>query len=350
MKDREEGKSLSIPWCYFIGLAFVSLLLLSCSHRESSPTGPGPLDPTQTARPISKTTGKLEIRIDPRVELLFIVQNIALFTQWDNPRSLSTELETYFAPFKDHPAVKTIQELMESQGLIYAKAVAFMLCHDYPPDFGRLYPLSAVVAPHMPSVSRSSEDKLIKAFRNFYVDSNFITFYETHRKEYQAEVNRIASHIGEKDFVGLLEGYFGEKKDRYIAIWRPGLGKGVLIEHDGEADAYGVFFSQDVLLHEFAHCFVNPITDDFARDVEPFYWLNVNELIIMAFTSRAHAILEGEEEGLKNLSGKERKYPYVRPIYELLRDEYEPHRDIYPDFRSFYPRILDLLAELVSAQ
>ena len=121
MKDKEERKSLSIPWCYFIGLAFVSLLLLSCSHRESSPTGPGPLDPTQTARPISKTMGKLEIRIDPRVELLFIVQNIDLFTQWDDPRSLSTELETYFAPFKDHPAVKTIQELMESEGLVYVR-------------------------------------------------------------------------------------------------------------------------------------------------------------------------------------------------------------------------------------
>jgi len=236
-----------------------------------------------------------------------------------------------------------------------------LLCHDQPPGLDRNYPLSAAfLDPPGPN------DQLIAALRAFYLDSSFVTFYEDHRPEYQETVDTAAAYLGgERDIVGLLEAYFGVQKDRYVGIFSlhlPG-GKGVAIRHDAEVDCYALFLGEYMILHEFAHSFVNPVTTDFARELSAYSqlyvstgssyagWMTcVNEHLIRALTSRVYAILDGEEEGLRHLLGEERAgFVYVRSIYDLF-EEYEAQRDVYPDLRSFYPRILDLFAELLSQQ
>lgn len=239
--------------------------------------------------------------------------------------------------------------------------MALLLCHSQPSGLDQVSPLSAAYLdpPY-------ANDELVEALRNFYLDSNFITFYESHRAEYQEIVNKLAARFGgERDIVGLLEGYFGEKRARYVGIFMShwGSGEGIAIRHDGKIDCYGVFLGESVLLHEFGHCFVNPVTVDFAREVEaysrlyvsprsayPAWTTCVNEYLIRVFTCRTRAIFDCEEEALERLKAMERAgYQYARPIYERFK-EYEAHRDIYPDFRSFFPRILALFDELLSAQ
>ena len=357
----EYRKRSSFFKSYVVTLPITLLLILSCSRKDSS-TGPGlPLDPTQEAEPISCTVNRLEIRIDPRMELLGIARNLERYQPYEGSESsFSRDIRNYFSPYKEHPAGVVARLATETQCKKSA-AVALQLCYDQPPELEQIYPLSAAyLAP--PDLN----DNLIAALRNFYLDSNFITFYERHRAEYQERVNKGATRFGgERDIVGLLEGYFGEQKDCYIGIiWDHGpSAQAIPIHHDGKINCYAVFGGEYILLHEFAHCFVNPVTEDFAEQVQAYsqlyvdtysiyarWTICVNEHLIRAFTSRAYAILDGEEEGLRKLEGEERAgFQYVRPLYELFK-EYEAHRDIYPDFRSFYPRILDLFAELLSAQ
>ena len=359
----EDRKKTPFFKSYAVALSLILLLILSCSPEDSS-TGPNlPLDPTQTAEPISCTVNRLEIRIDPRMELLGIARNLESYQPYEgSTSSFSRDIRNYFSPYKEHPAGVMARRCTATPGELYS-AVALLLCYNQPPGLERVYPLSAAYL-----VPPDPNDNLIEALRNFYLDSNFITFYESHRAEYQERVQKSAARFGgERDIVGLLEGYFGEQKDcnSYIGIienhW--GGGKGVAIRHDGKVACYALFSTEYVLLHEFAHSFVNPVTAEFAQEVQAYSqlcvgmgsaysgWTNiVNEHLIRAFTSRAYAILDGEERGLQKLGGEERAgFQYVRPIYELFK-EYEAHRDIYPDFRSFYPRILDLFAELLSAQ
>jgi len=317
-----------------------------------------PLDPTQAAEPISSTVNRLEIRIDPRMELLGIARNLETYRpREDVESSLFWDIRNYFSPYKDHPAGVIAQRSTDTRGRKYS-AVALQLCYNQPPGLEQVYPLSAAYL-----ASPNPNDNLIAALRDFYLDSNFITFYESHRAGYQERVQKAAARFGgERDIVGLLEGYFGEQKDCYIGIiWDHGLGQGVAIRHDGKIDCYAVFLNEDVLLHEFAHCFVNAATEDFAQEVQAYSQLYVrtyyntwtscvNEHLIRAFTSRAYAILDNEERGLQKLKAEERGgFQYVRALYELFK-EYEAHRDLYPDFRSFYPRILDLFAELLSVR
>ncbi|MCD6335862.1 MAG: DUF4932 domain-containing protein [Candidatus Latescibacteria bacterium] len=353
----EDRKKTPFFKSYAVALSLILLLILSCSPEDSS-TGPSlPLDPTQVAKPISCTVNRLEIRIDPRMELLGIARNLESYQPYEGSKtSLFWDVRNYFSPHKEHPAGVMARRCTDTRGDLYS-AVALLLCYDQPPGLERVYTLSAAYLG-----SPDSNDNLITALRDFYLDSNFITFYESHRAEYQERVNNNAARFGgERDIVGFLEEYFGEQKERYIGIYSShwGGGESVVIRHDGKLDCYAVFSNEYVLLHEFAHCFVNAVTEDFAEEVQAYSQLYVrtyydtwtscvNEHLIRAFTSRAYAILDGEERGLQKLGGEEREgFQYVRPIYELFK-EYEAHRDIYPDFRSFYPRILDLFAELLS--
>ena len=232
-----------------------------------------PLDPTQVAKPISCTVNRLEIRIDPRMELLGIARNLESYQPYEGSKtSLFWDVRNYFSPHKEHPAGVMARRCTDTRGDLYS-AVALLLCYDQPPGLERVYTLSAAYLG-----SPDSNDNLITALRDFYLDSNFITFYESHRAEYQERVNNNAARFGgERDIVGFLEEYFGEQKERYIGIcsshW--GGGESVVIRHDGKLDCYAVFSNEYVLLHEFAHCFVNAVTEDFAEEVQAYSQLYV---------------------------------------------------------------------------
>jgi len=59
----------------------------------------------QTAEPISSAVNRLEVRIDPRIELLGIAREVEDYQPHDySGTSLFWATRHYFLPYKDHPA------------------------------------------------------------------------------------------------------------------------------------------------------------------------------------------------------------------------------------------------------
>lgn len=118
-----------------------------------------------------------------------------------------------------------------------------------------------------------------------------------------------------------------------------------------------------LVLHEFSHSFVNPLTSKFKTQINKYESLYnpiaermkkqayglweacVNEHIIRAVTTRI-AYSEGEEKGEQELqSHKERGFVYIDALCDKL-EEYEQKRDEYPTFADFYPELIKVFDEL----
>lgn len=351
---------------------YLCFIIFACSEEKGdTPTTTD--DPIQTTEAISKMVGRLEIRIDPRIELINIVEKAPSFEEKPHPKpSIQRKMSNYFALYKNHPAVSMMQEL-KAGGFTYTKPRCFILGYTNPPELRQLYPLKQTYPYSDESWSPDEETlaELIRKLKDFYNDSKFGMFYHEHRADYEESLHSIAVNFEEKDYVKLLEDYFGGRKDKYVLIYspiNPG-GFGIWIETEGKISVYCIIGLEvgniPLVLHEFGHTFVNPITDEFREEIDKYqnlfppirpnlpssydrWWIVVNEHIIRAFTARVETILDGEEAGKRALQRElSDGFKYIIPMYERLK-EYEANRDKYPNFRSFYPRIIELFAELSS--
>jgi hypothetical protein len=353
---------------------YLCFITVACYDEEgNSPTTPPTDDPIQTTEAISKMVGRLEIRIDPRIELINIVENAQSFEEKPHPKpSIQRKTSNYFALYKEHPAVEMMQEL-KARGFTYTKPGWFILGYTNPPELRQLHPFKQIYPYSDESWIPDEETlaELIQKLKDFYNDSKFGTFYHEHRADYEESLHSIAVNFEKRDYVKLIEDYFGERKDNYVLIYspiNPG-GFGIWIEAEGKISVYCIIGLAagyiPFVLHEFGHTFVNPITDEYREKIDKYqdlfppirpnlpssydrWWIVVNEHIIRAFTARVETMLDGEEAGERALQRElSDGFKYIIPMYERLK-EYETNRDKYPDFRSFYPRTIELFAELSS--
>ena len=326
-------------------------------------------DPIQITKSVSKMIERLEICIDPRIELINVVENAKSFKEKQlREPTMQQETSNYFLVYKNHPAIEMMQKL-KTTGFTYTKPRLFILGYTNPPELKLLYPLKQTYPYNdwIPDEGKLAE--FTQKLKDFYNDTKFGTFYHKHQADYERLLGVVSADFEKRDYIKLLEDYFGEKKDRYVFIYSPTSpgGFGGWIKTEGKTTAYSIMFSGYVplVLHEFGHDFVNPVIDEFKeeinlyqnllspilRDLPSCYdnWLTVvNEHIIRAFTVRVTIMLDGEEAGKRILDSEvSNGFKYIIPIYERLK-EYEVNRDKYPNFRSFFPRIIELFAELSS--
>ena len=343
----------------------------ACSDKEGDSPANADDDPIQVAEAISETVGRLEVRVDPRIELINIVENAKSFEEKHlREPTMKQEISNYFMLYRDHPAVGMMQEL-RAMGFTYTRPRFFILGCTDPPELRQLYPLKQLY-PYSHIHWIPDEETLAEfrqGLRDFYNDAKFGTFYHEHQADYERLLDVVATDLRERDYITLIEDYFGMRKDEYVLVYSPisSGGFGIWIEAEGKITVYAIMPHGYVpwLLHEFGHTFVNPITDEFRDEIDQYHnlfpsirndlpsyytdWYTaVNEHIIRAFTARMETILDGEEAGKWALERElSDGFKYIVPMYERL-EEYEANRDKYPDFRSFYPRIVDLFAELSS--
>ena len=342
-------------------------IFAACS--DDSKTDNANDDPIQTTVAISKMIGRLEICIDPRIELINVVENVKSYKEKQlHEPTMQQETSNYFSYHKNHPAVEMMQEL-KTMGFTYTKPRWFILSYTNPPELMQLYPLKQTYFYNDWSPDEAKLAEFTQKLKDFYNDTKFGTFFHKHQTDYEKLLNVVSADFEKRDYVKLLEDYFGEKKDRYVFIYSPTSpgGSGLWIETERKVTVYSIMFSGYVplVLHEFGHSFVNPITDGFREEIDRYqnlfssirqdlpnyydsWFIVVNEHIIRAFTARVTAMLDGEDAGKKALDNEvSNGFKYIIPIYERLK-EYEVNRDKYPDFHSFFPRIIELFAELSS--
>ena len=317
---------------------------------------------------ISSESKIVNVSVDPRIELLSAVQLLSdypLLTRSDF--QYKREMLNYFSPYKSHPAVTKFKEMSE-EGFAYDAPPTAMLYLSDPPELKVVTPFTDYIIGR--AGGRVDLESFIEALRDFAIKSNFMEFFNAHKDFYAILIQGTKANLDDYDIVGALEDFYGISKNSYNIITSPlqSNAYGPSIEREpSKYDIYSIMpgFQLWVVLHEFGHSFVNPITAKYRDEVNKYsklfepvkeimiknahgeWEICVNEHIIQAVVAKVLEKLVGQQVLADVILSDtvEGGYVYVRGIYELL-NVYENNRDKYPTFEDFYPEILNYFSEI----
>jgi len=334
---------------------------------------------------IQSSTSKLNVTIDPRMELLAAVQWLS---DYGEKFSLLTSLDfdykkdmlQTFKPYAEHDAVKLFQEMSHS-GFTFDAPPTVMLHLSPPPDLAIKIPLTDYL--FVRAGGREKLLRFIEQLKDFAEKSNFMSFFRANQEFYKETIDSTKKNFEDVDFVGVLEEYYGQKQHSYNIILAPTF-KGNygprLARKDGTLDISNIvspwqikdgtlyFGSKDnfehLAWHEFSHSFVNPLGEQHKKDLNKYEslfepirskmtasaygdWLTVvNEHVVRAVTTRLNYIHKGNKEGDCSLQAeKTYGFAYLEALCKEL-ENYEKRRDEFPTFASFYPQLVETFKEL----
>ncbi|MBN1301333.1 MAG: DUF4932 domain-containing protein [Melioribacteraceae bacterium] len=323
------------------------------------------------------------VKVDTRIELLSVVQH---FTTWADRRHTKyesrykEEVEKYFKKYSGHEAVRLSQELTD-KGFTYDAPPNFVLYHSNPPDFNQETEYSDYLIARAGSGNKL--ESFANALRKFAQDTDFPAFIGSQKAYFIKIENDIKRTIGNKDYIQILEDYYGSCKNNYYitpaSLFHAG-GYGALVQSSEGEDVYNICgplgsskgipdfgdesYFQYIMLHEFSHSFVNPVTEANVQEVykydelfEPIRdrmaamaygdWRTcVNEHLVRVNVARFFNSLEGVDKCNEILESEYQKgFIYIHGLNALMQS-YEADRSSFPDYVSFYPEILKFLNQL----
>lgn len=369
-----ERKLVMIAWIALLVAGFVS----SATAQEIKIPVKGVLHVQKDSE------GRFSVAVDPRIELLAVVQH---FTSWapgwhiKSMTGYKEDIDNYFGKFKEHPVIAIAETLFYADFTCDAP-VSFMLYLDDPPELVQKTQFSGYVIKRAKGVKHL--DEFADALRDFAKKTDFMKFYRTHKALYDTLVAEVDSLFEGKDYVGIIEDFYGESRNNYNLILSPLFGTGAGYSHSIKTeegyDLYAVLgpcsvkdkrttFAcprvESIMLHEWSHHFVNPLVDQnldiFAkstglfepikgmmqRQQYPDWKVALYEHIVRACAEiRLLAKLHKDFEKKKALEYHEGKgFWYVGYIDSLL-GVYETHRKEYPTFGKFVPVIATGLSKI----
>jgi hypothetical protein len=326
------------------------------------------------------TPHTLSITIDPRIELLTVVQLLSdygqrtpLITPFDFP--YKRDVIAYFARYKDHPAVKLFREMSTSPNSFrFGTPPTAMLYLSDPPELR----VQSEIPEEILSLSgvRENLERFFDELRDFARTTDFVAFYEAHRDLYAKSIENAQKQAGGVDLIASLENYFGTKQHSYNIIIVP-LQHGNFGPKMGMHDLYNICGAdsiaadvpiikgvRDICWHEFGHSFSNPIAEQYMPELRDYAVLfdpiasrmncggyenlegYVYEHVLRAVNVRLTAIYLGEEKAKKALQGNRSfGFVYVEALAEKLK-QYETQRNKYPTFDDFFPQLVAVFDQL----
>lgn len=366
-----------------LSVCLFSFILFGCTKVSTSSN----IDLTLN-EPVIKTKNSINIIVDPKIELLSIVQLLSGYDKINSTLMTDASFEykdkviEYFSEFKNHKAVKQFSKMSKS-GFTYDAPPGLVLFADDNLNVRKDVELTEYI------IKRAGgEEKIIRLFdalKEFCVDTNFDDFYNSNI-DYYNEItdNTLLLMKDDTNIIEQLEEYYGIKQKSYNVILTSLYGKGAygpkIQNIDGDTEIYSVlgcigvskngypFFITNndyftyLQQHEFSHSFINPITEkniklansydvlfgpikDKMKSMAYSSWETcLNEHIIRALTAR-FVYNDGNSEDTNTLyKEKNQGFIYVESLFNKL-EEYEKNRDKYPTIEDFYPELLKALDE-----
>jgi hypothetical protein len=337
--------------------------------------------------PVEAEAGRLRIAVDPRLELMAVVQLISDYsahwptlTQFDF--EYRREVESAFGAHREHAAIRLMNELLARPFSVEAPPFAF----SGPVDFalhleeqGRLHPWvadRALLAQRVGGVA--GLHRFAALLDRFQAETGFAAFYTAHIPLYRRWVVETSATAGVDEDLERLERFFGTTKRAYTAVLVPlygtvGFGPSIGPPGTPEEAVYSVTGPERVSgehpvfgshayftylkRHEFAHSFVNPLVDrywervvsydQFARIADAMRarsygeWRDaVYEHIVRATTTWLAYEDGGAETGDAALAAETaRGFFFVAPLLDKIR-VYEAQRDRYPTLESTFDELV----------
>lgn len=377
---RTNGRSLRM-----ILLAISTLSLLASNPTAAS-------QQTQTSRktislnPVSVKVNSLSIAVDPRMELLSIVQYLSSYGKTHpglvtrNEYAYRKDVDQWFSRYKGHAVIKMFDN-MSSKGFSYDAPPTAVLYLNADLSINKGLLKNAYLLKR--AGGNEQMVRFADAMRAFAVASGFAKFYNNHIPFYTQIAEETSRNVENTDAIKVLEEYYGEKKSSYTVVISPLFGKhsygpqieltkgnkevycimGPSQDHDGIPTFSSTGFFHQLQWHEFGHSFVNPLSDEHTTLLNKYSnlyspleekmtriaygnWSTVvDESIIRAVTTRLAYRLDGSDAGDKELyAHKSGGFVFTSALVKKL-EEYEQNRTTYPTFASFYPELMKTFDE-----
>lgn len=287
------------------------------------------------------------------------------------------ELQSFFAQYKNHGAVKTAENLTQ-KGFTYDAPVAFVLSLGPLPDLEPMNGYSDYL------IGRAGGSENLESFRQQLVklaeESNFEEFYQKHYSYLENLLNYGARSFDGTRVITWLQKFFGTKGDEYCLVLAPGLlpggGYGATVEtRDGKKIVYEVarengvsekspefpvgIYLESLTLHEWGHSFGNPALEKYQDRihqltslfipvadrmsqmaygvVETFFYEQVLRSVALSAYPELFSFFDNDQ-ALANEKGL--GFYLTGFTLEQLR-YYQKNREKYPAFIDFVPYLLD---------
>lgn len=353
--------------CVISVLCFCCFLGLGTGSCESVPQVPMP-------------------QVDARVELLSIVFRLAGNSEYNMDRlpRYSAEIDRYFAPYKNHPAVQMAHELAEKSGVGFDAVMAMAISLSPPPELKPLVSFTSTIPDKR--WGTADAEKFLPLLRNFYHDSKFAEFYSAHQPFYRTAEERFAETLGLVNFAWYQTFYGKAPSLKYHLILGLNNGGGNygphLVDADGSLELFSIIgcWSHDdggdpaypkeqgylaTIIHEFNHSFVNPAIAEHWSDfsgADSVYASVAEQLQRLAYGDaqtmvneslvRAAVIVYFQQNGedsrknLKRIREEQRLgFFWMDRLVDMLK-QYEEQRGRYPTFSSYAPQVASFYREL----
>jgi len=365
----------------FVMVAWVGLLVIGL---VGSPTAQKLSEIEEAIGRVEKPSQKrLSITVDSRIELLAVVQHFTSWAQKGHIKSKTIykdDLDHYFGDFKDHPVVTYAESLIDAN-FAYDAPVQFMLCHDDPPELVQKTPYSDYL------IKRAGGEENLMQFadelRDFARRTDFMKFYKAHNLLYETLIAEVNSLFEGKNYVQVLEDFYGESRNSYNFILSPLFSGnyGIPIKTEDEYDLYAVIgpcslkgkrttfacldYLESMTLHEWSHPFVNPLVDQnyelfkksialfepikrmMQRQAYPNWRVTLYEHLVRACGEiHLRAKLHRDFKKGKALEYQEGKGFWYISFIDSMLDVYETQREQYPTFSQFVPIIANRLSQI----
>ena len=336
---------------------------------------------------ITESKNSINVVVDPRLEILSIVQFLSNYKE-SFPNEITNfefeykdKIEEHFGDFIDHKAVKAYEKKLPNFSYSIPPELILYMNDDFTLMDDAKIPDRLVYLFR----GRKNINGFFFCFREFCIDTDFNKFFTDNRTYYEEIIQATIDLIPyENNIVKNLEEYYGMSKISYnVAIvslygftaYGPSFDRlegeeiynilgSMMVDYSGIPLFSTKSRFKYLTEHEFSHSFINPITDsnlDLAYKYEKLYgparermsnmpyenWYDIlNEHIIRALTSR-FTYNENDLDGLRALrEEREQGFIYIDDFFHKL-DEYENNRDKYPTIEDFYPQLLQSLDPLL---
>lgn len=327
----------------------------------------------------------VRIAVDPRAEVIGLLFRIAGAPDFSNGavQPYIRQVDSAFAPFKDHAVFHEINRLRKQSGLSLSAVTTMAPQITDPITFGERAPIDAPSS----TLSRGWRGAEARAFlanaRDFAQVARVGSFLRDHQVMYDSATIRMRRLV-DKGNVEWISRFFGEPPGDVFIV------SPLLINATGNfaadfkngatheryafmgvpsADSMGFpVISADVLLiviHEFNHSFVNHVVGAHASELRPSgeqihravqqpmralgyeSWPTMlSESLVRAAVIRYLLANEGQAAADRETRVQRGKgFVWMDELVSLL-DDYESHRSLYPTFAAFMPRVVEYYSRL----
>ena len=331
----------------------------------------------------------VDVRVDPRVELFCIIFHLAGNPEYNQIRlpTYANDVDSHFAPVKDHAVVQLARKLRETRGVSYDAPMSLATKLDDMASLTLRVPLDPWPDGLDGRWTSGDIEQFVQLAKDFVQQSRFDQFIAAHQEFYARSCQRMRATLDRNLKLAWFDGFFGPRRgaDFHLVL---GLcnGGGNYGTHtrppSGREDLYAIIgaWNHDVqgvpeypdsvmptVIHEFCHSYCNPLVDahmDLLSSAGEKLFASKAELmrrqaydngrtvlyesLVRACVARYRFDNEGPAAGLQEvLSQRQRGFDWVGDMCTALAD-YEKQRDQYPSLDAYMPHIAKCLNDYVA--